>query len=543
MGHLERAKLFYHRVLELDPGISEAHFNLGSILHKQGRPGEAVVCYQRAVALKPGFFEAFNNLGNAYQDLQKRDEAIDAYSKAIALHPDFARAANNLGNAFKDSGRLPEALAQYRRAVELDAEFVEAHSNLVYSLSFCPEFDAAAILEQHRLWAEKHAVQWAAVSQGPFINTRKNGRLRIGYVSPNFRNHCQSLFTVPLLSAHDHQRFETVCYSDTIRPEDLTERIRSLADHWREIDGLSDEQVVQLIQQDQIDILVDLTMHMGNGRPLVFARKPAPIQVCWLAYPGTTGVKAIDYRLTDVFLDPPGTSDHYYSEQSIRLPDCFWCYDPLGQKPDVNDLPAARNGYITFGSLNNFCKVNDDVLRLWAAVLMAVAGSRLMLLAGHGSHRRRTVEFLEKEGVGPDRITFQEMLPREEYLQLYHRLDIGLDTFPYNGHTTSLDSFWMGVPVVTLVGHTVVGRAGLCQLQNLSLTELVAKTEGQFVAIATGLANDLPRLSQMRSTLRERMEKSPLMDGPRFARNVETAYRQMWQRLLAGAAPFSPDAA
>ncbi len=288
-----------------------------------------------------------------------------------------------------------------------------------------------------------------------------------------------------------------------------------------------------MIRDDRIDILVNLTMHMAHNRLLAFAHKPAPVQVCWLAYPGTTGLGTIDYRLTDPHLDPPGLNDHDYAEESIRLADTFWCYDPLSSEPVVNALPGLEKGSVTFGCFNNFCKVNAAVVKLWAQVLKAVDRSQLLVLAPEGSHREHTLDLLERETVTPHRVTFVASRPRPQYLELYHRIDIGLDTIPYNGHTTSLDSFWMGVPVITIVGQTVVGRAGLSQLRNLGLPELIAESPEQYVRIAARLANDLPCLASLRATLRERMQNSPLMDAPRFTRSVEAAYRKMWRRWCA----------
>ena len=232
-----------------------------------------------------------------------------------------------------------------------------------------------------------------------------------------------------------------------------------LAETWHSTGGLSHEQLAQRIREDHIDILVDLALHMPHNRLLAFARKPAPVQLTFAGYPGTTGLAMIDYRLTDPCLDPPDLFDRCYSEESVRLPDAFWCYDPLTSRPAVNPLPALEQGYVTLGCLNNFCKINAPVLRLWAQVLKAVDRSRLAILAAEGAHRQQALNFLQAEGVTPDRVTFFGPQPRPAYLQLYHRIDLGLDTFPYNGHTTSLDSFWMGVPVVTLPGPTVVGRA------------------------------------------------------------------------------------
>jgi predicted O-linked N-acetylglucosamine transferase (SPINDLY family) len=300
---------------------------------------------------------------------------------------------------------------------------------------------------------------------------------------------------------------------------------------------MSDQAIADQIRADRIDILVDLTMHMAGGRPLVFARKPAPVQVAFMAYPGTTGMAAMDYRLTDPYLDPAGTGDDQYTEQSIRLPDTFWCYDTTDEEatseddagPEPGALPALNNGYVTFGSLNSFSKINDGLLDLWCRVLQAVDGSRLMLLAPAGAARRRTLTKLAEQGIGADRVEFVPKQPRRKYLAEYQRIDIGLDTLPYNGHTTSLDSTWMGVPVVTRIGRTVVGRAGWSLLSNLGLSELAARNDEQFVRLAAELANDLARLSELRRMLRPRMMESPLMDAKRFAVNVEAAYRRMWQ--------------
>jgi protein O-GlcNAc transferase len=274
-------------------------------------------------------------------------------------------------------------------------------------------------------------------------------------------------------------------------------------------------------------------VHTGNNRLLVFAQKPTPVQVTFAGYPGSTGLDAIDYRLTDPYLDPPGMSDQFYSEKSVRLPDSFWCYDPAPAELAVAAAPALTNGYVTFGCLNNFCKVNQQVVQLWARVLNTVDRSRFMLLCPEGSAGQAIREMLEREGILSDRIELVSNRPRRRYFELYQRIDVGLDTFPYNGHTTSLDSYWMGVPVVTLVGKTVVGRAGLSQLTNLGLTELIAHTPQEYVQIAAGLATDLPRLAELRRTLRSRMQASPLTDAPKFARNIESAYRQMWRNWCA----------
>ncbi len=529
-GKLDEAVAAYRRALALKPDLAEAHANLGIALRNQGKLDEATACHQRAIALKPGYAEPYNNLGNAFLEQRKLSEAAACYRRALELKPDFAEAHNNLGNALKDQGELDDAIACYRRAVQAKPDFAVAHSNLLYTLHFSPRYDVAAIDEEHRRWNRQHAEPLARFIR-PHDNDRDpHRRLRVGYVSPDFRDHCQSFFTVPLLSAHDRQNFEIHGYADVARPDPLTARLSGLADGWRNIAGRADEQVAEMVREDRIDILVDLTMHMAHNRLLVFARRPAPVQVCWLAYPGSAGLSTIDYRLTDPHLDPPDRDDRCYAEQSIRLPDCFWCYDPLAEEPAVNALPALTQGHVTFGSLNNFCKVNAAVLKLWAAVLRAVPRSRLLMLAPEGDCRRRVLELFQREGIAGERVTFVAIQPRPRYLDLFHSIDVGLDSFPYNGHTTSLDSFWMGVPVVSLAGQTAVGRAGVCLLKNLGLPQWTAATPAQFVTGAVDLANNLPRLGALRATLRDRLGKSPLMDAPRFTRNIEAAYRAMWQR-------------
>jgi predicted O-linked N-acetylglucosamine transferase (SPINDLY family) len=318
-------------------------------------------------------------------------------------------------------------------------------------------------------------------------------------------------------------------------PDEITAQQRGYADIWRPTAGMSDAALAKIIEGDGIDILVDLTMHMARGRPLLMARKPAPVQVSWLAYPGTTGIAAIDYRLTDAYLDPPEEHDNWYTEQSIRLADTFWCYDPYGMEahtgelPEPGELPMLDNKYVTFGCMNNFCKVNEPTLKLWCEIMRRVAGSRLILWCPAGEARERMLGRFGENGIESNRIEFVGRRPRREFLAEFRRIDISLDTIPYNGHTTSLDSFWMGVPVVSRVGARVVGRAGWSQLSNLQLTELAATTDEQFVRIAVELSDDRRRLEDLRRSLRERMEKSPLMDGPRFARSMEAAYRGMWR--------------
>lgn len=530
-GNSTEAIAAYRQAIALRPDDPEVYINLGNALQDTREFDEATAAYRRALALRPDYAEAHSNLGSALQHTGCLDEAIAAFRQALALRPNYPEVHSNLGNALQDQGSLDEAIAEHRRALALRPDFPEAHSNLVYSLEFHPGYDAPAIHAEARRWDEQHARPLKHLIQS-HCNSRDPARkLRIGYVSPDFRQHATAVGgSISLLANHDHRMFAVYCYSGVVHPDSVTDRIRGHADVWRNTVGLSDQQLADLVREDQIDILVDLTMHMAGSRLPVFARKPAPIQVTWQAYPSTTGVSMIDYRLTDPFLDPPGQHDAFYTEESVRLPDSFWCYDPLVEVLPVNDLPAMKNGHLTLGCLNTFSKNSADVLALWARVMQAVPGSRLLLLAPFGHARERVANKLREHGIAGERIEFTGRLPRMDYLNLLNSIDLGLNPFPYNGHVTSLDAFWMGVPTVTLVGERAAGRAGWSQLCNLGLEELAARTPEQYVEIVAGLAGDLDRLAELRRTLRERMQASPLMDAPRFARNVEAAYRAMWRR-------------
>jgi predicted O-linked N-acetylglucosamine transferase (SPINDLY family) len=456
-GKLTEAVANYRQALQVKPDFAEAFANLGIALMAQGKAAEALESYRQALHLRPDYAEAYNNLGTALRVQGKFDEAIANYRQALRLKPHYADAHNNLANALNEHGKLEEAVANYRQALRLKPNYAGAHSNLVFILNYHPGCDAAALYQEARRFNDQHAEPLARFHQ-PHTNDRDpRRRLRVGYVSPDFRLHPVANLLMPLLANHDHRQVEVYCYAEVARADDMTQRFQDCADLWRSTVGMSDEQIAGMVRQDGIDILVDLALHTANNRLLVFARKPAPVQVSWLGYPGTTGLTAIDYRLTDPYLDPPGQDASCYSEQTIHLPETFLCYDPLLDDMPVQDVPALANGMITFGFLGNFCKVNDGVLRLWAKVLAAVHRSRLLLLAPEGLPREGVLATLGHEGIGAARVEFAGRQPREQYMQMYNRIDIGLDLLPYNGHATSLDAFWMGVPTVTLVGRTIVG--------------------------------------------------------------------------------------
>ncbi|HEX4124859.1 MAG TPA: tetratricopeptide repeat protein [Tepidisphaeraceae bacterium] len=550
----------------LDATSAQAAFNLGNALQGLGKLRDAVAAYQRAIAIQPDYVDAYNNLGNIHsalgefplaaaaldaamaarpnnaaalnnagclqRKLGKMEQAEATLRRALAIDPRLAAAWSNLGNVLKDAGALDAAIACYRKAVSLDPADSVAHGNLVYSLLFQTD-DGPLILAEAQRWDALHGKPLLAFSPLREHDRAPDRRLRIGYVSGDFRDHCQTLFMRPLLRSHDHAAFEIYCYSSVERTDDFTRQLMEHADVWRDARHSTDAELAAMIANDGIDILVDLAMHMATGRPGVFARKPAPIQVAWLAYPGTTGMSAIDYVLSDPRLAPP-QFDGDYSEKVIRLPETFWCYDPLADKPDPNPLPALTGAPITFGCLNAPCKLTDQTIGMWAGVMRELGNSRLLLMAPLGQRRHHLLDRLGAAGISADRVSFVPFQPRSLYLQTYHQIDIGLDTYPYNGHTTSLDSYWMGVPVVSRIAPTAVGRAGLSQLTNLAMEDFAAETDEWFVHVALALASDLPHLAALRQGLRGKLQQSPLMDRARFARNIESAFRQIWLYYAGG---------
>jgi protein O-GlcNAc transferase len=539
LAQLPQAIIAFQQAVQIKPDYAGGYYNLAKALGESGQLEIAIETYRIALAIQPDFAEAYFELGIVLRQQGQPEASVDAYRQALRCAPDHFHAWQNLGATLKDMGLLDGALHTFDRAIELRPDDPDIHSNRICTVLFHPGFDAESILAEQQRWDCKHGQRFTRTVRHD-NNRDPERRLRIGYVSPDFREHVVGLNVLPLFREHNRESFEIFAYADVPHPDHVTRHFRSYCDHWRDIAGCKTTQLTESVLNDRIDILVDLSLHLARSRLIAFTTKPAPVQMTFAGYPGGTGLSAMDYRLTDPYLDPIGETDACYVEQSIRLPQSFWCYDPaammfgLSAPPAVHPLPALANGYITFGCLNNFCKVNDAVLDRWAQVLLAVADSHLLLLMPAASALARARQRFHNAGVDPERIEFVTNQPRESYFNTLNRIDVGLDTFPYNGHTTSLDSLWMGVPVITSIGKTVVGRAGFSQLSNLRMTELVARSPDEFVAIAVELASDLPRLGNMRMILRQRMLESPLTDSTTFTRGIEAAYRDAWRGWCAG---------
>ncbi|MGA3066245.1 MAG: tetratricopeptide repeat protein [Tepidisphaeraceae bacterium] len=519
----------FERALEIWPESAEAHNNRGLALWELDRVDEAIVAYQRAITLKPDYPEALLNLGNACKLTGDAEGAIAHYRRAIALRPAYSDAYIDLGNALKDIGELDDAIAAYRRAMELAPGDLIAHSNLIFALYYHSGHNERTIADELRRWNHQRAEPLRKFIRAHSNDRDPDRRLRIGYVSPDFKIHPVGRNLSPLFRHHDRARFDITAYSNVPHADVVTRQFKQQVSRWRDIVGLSDEQVAAEIREDGIDILVDLALHTADNRLLVFALKPAPVQASYLAYCGSTGLETVDYRISDPFLDPAGADESCYSEKTIRLPRTYWCYEP-GADPslEVAPSPALKNGFVTFGTQNNYCKISPATWSTWAAILKGQPKSKLFVSCPRGQHRDIARQFLARAGIDQDRLHFSD-IRGPEYFLCYHQIDIALDPFPFGGGTTTCDALWMGVPVVTLSGQTAVGRGGRSILSNLDLPELIAFTSDEYVNIALNLANDLDRLDGLRRNMRARLQASPLMDAAGFARDVETLYRQMWR--------------
>jgi protein O-GlcNAc transferase len=526
--------VYLQNALRLDPRLSIAHSNLGLVYSWQGRQDEAMVCFQNALRLDPDDTEAYISLSKIFTNQGRLDEALVCLQEALRIKPDSARAHNNLGIAQMFKGLLDEALASLRETLRLDPDYASAHSNLLFLLSYRSDQDAAELFAEHVRWGERHGRAPAE----PVIhgNVPDEGRrLRVGYISADFKNHPVGIFIEQVLAQHDKARFDIFCYSNYAANDDQTARLRQLAGCWRDIVGQPDEVVARLIREDGIDILVDLAGHTAGNRLLTLAHKPAPVQVTWLGYIATTGLRTIDYIIADRFVIPP-QDERYYVEQVMRLPNSYLCFSPPRFPIAVSPLPALTRETITFGCFNNVAKLTPRVIAAWAKLLLAVPRSRLFLKSkGFGSEQARThfQGLFAAHGVPEERLEFAGGSPRNEYVAAYHDVDIGLDPFPYNGGTTTLEALWMGVPVVSLRGDRFVSHVGESILMNTGLAECVVYTEEDYIAKAIELASDLPRLAEMRARLRGQLLNSPLCDGQDFTRDLEAVYRRMWKTWCA----------
>ncbi len=567
LGRYGEAVEAYNRALAINPRYYLVHNNIGNALRRQGLGAEAVASYDRALAHNPEFVEAINNKAVALQDMGRHPEAIALFERAMELRPGYvdplinlsnhwrdhgrpetaigllrrARALqpenayvwNNLGCSLSDQGLVPEALDCYRQALARMPDNFQAHSNLLLNLHYMDGPTPDEIFERHREFARRFEAPLGG--SRPHTNPPVRDRpLRIGYVSADFRRHSVAFFFEPILDRHNRDDFAVYCYADVARPDPLTARFRELAGSgWRDIRGANHEAFAAAVRGDEIDILVDLGGHTANSRMMSFALRPAPVQVTYLGYPDTTGLDAIDYRITDPWADPKGQTERWHTERLFRLEQGFLCYRPPADSPAVAPPPAAASGTFTFGSFNNMAKVGPGLVATWAEILGRAPGSRLVVknkALSEPEAQKRLADALASRGVDPGRVLMSGLIPSlHGHLDAYRMVDLALDTHPYAGTTTTFEALWMGVPVLSRPGRTHASRVGASLLSLLGLPWFLAGGEAEYIDKAVECASDPGRTQSLRPVLRDRLTHSALMDEVGFVRRLEAAYRMMWE--------------
>jgi protein O-GlcNAc transferase len=519
------------RALELNPNYTEAHSNLGAVLIEQGRFTEAEASYRWVLEFKPESAEAHSNLGILLKEQRLLAEAEASCRRALELKPDYAEAHSNLGSILREQGRLAEAEASCRAALVIKPDFLAARAHLLSSLNYTGSQLPQSCLDEARRYGAL-VEQRVEARFASWTHPIRPERLRVGLVSGDLRGHPVGYFLENVLAHLDSARIELIAYPANHKADAVTARIRSSCAAWKPIAGISDADAARLIHADRVQVLLDLSGHTADNRLPVFAWKPAPVQVTWLGYFATTGVAQMDYLLGDPFVTPPEEASHF-SETIWRLPESYLCFTPPDVALQVQPLPALSGDGITFGSFNHLAKMNDAVVVLWAKVLLAVPGSRLLLKTPQLNDQAlcaATRQRFATHGIDAGRVVLEGGSPRAELLAAYHRVDIALDPFPYPGGTTSVEALWMGVPVLTRRGDRFLSHVGESIAHNAGMADWIAVDDACYVAKAVQFAADRGRLVSLRSGLRQQVRASPLFDAARFARHFETALHAMWQR-------------
>jgi len=534
LGRIQDGLAAFRQYADAHPSDPRGLYNMALALANDGKPADAQEALHRALKLKPDYAEAHNALGLALELLGRKDDAMFHYLKAVELKPDLADAWSNMGTNLVEQSRTAEATDCYRKSLAARPDAPAIHGNLLLTLNYDSRLSPAQVREEHVIWAERFAspVQPPPVPHPPHDPER---RLRIGYVSADFRDHTVAGFIEALLTHHDRARFEVFAYPNVARPDATTEKLKGLADQWRPIIGVTEGDVATRMEAERIDILVDLSGHTAGNRLLTFAYHPAAVQASVFGYPNTTGVGAMDFRISDPVSDPPGMTEAFYTEELLRLPETAWVYRPPADAPAVTPLPALSRKAFTFGCLNNAAKISDACVDAWTKLIQSSPGSKLVLLAGQSpSALRKLADRFARAGILRERIELINRLPRDQYFERYSTFDLALDPFPYNGGVTTCDALLMGVPVLTVAGNSYVSRQGVMQMTQVGLPEFVADSPAALVTIGKEWMRKRDELAVIRDGLRERLLASPLCDAERYVRNLEVALRKAWAERLPG---------
>ncbi len=523
----------YRRTVQLSPQFAQGYQNLGIALIELKCHAEAVTCLRRALTLEPQNTAIHQPLALALRGDEKISESTATLELALSITPDDADLYYQLSiNKMVYQGQVEEGIVLANQALDLNPYHISAHQHLLMTLNYSLR-ENSSIFKEYQKFDEQHAMPLATLIQPPLNPRTPTKRLNIGYVSGDFYKHSVAYF-LQFLAHHDHTNFEIFCYHTQPHVDDITKGVQGWIDNWCQVEDLSDDALAAKIRADQIDILVDLSGHTNYNRLLTFARKPAPIQINYLGLPTTTGIRAIDYRLTDNYVDVAGLNDNLSAEEPLPMPASLFCYQPNPKSPAINELPSLSTGQLTFGCFNHSVKYSLPLLTLWAKILNSIDQAKLLLKLNHEADavtkQELTQRFLDA-GCQPSQLIFEARGPAPDYLKTYHQIDIALDTYPFNGGTTTCEALWMGIPVVTWVGTRQVSRLGLSILSTIGLTQLIAHSPEEYLRICIDLAQNPTQLQTLRATMRERMQNSPLMDAPTFTQQLELRYRKIWEKF------------
>jgi predicted O-linked N-acetylglucosamine transferase (SPINDLY family) len=533
-GELEPAEQYLRRALQRKPQFTDALITLAAVLDARGDAAGAAAALRQALALSPAHGGAWFNFGELLWRLQRYDEAEDALRRALEIEPRFIPAWHLLGNLLRGTSRVAEALQTFAAARRLEPDRFDLESMELLSLTLSETLSAEALFERQCAFGARLEKAVPARCAPYAQSADPERRLRIGYVSCDFNRHPVAWFLIPLLERHDRAGCEPICYFTGDKVDEVTAQVRAAADGWREATALTDAELAQRVERDAIDVLVDLTGHAGALRLGAFARQPAPVLATWLGYLGSTGLARMQYRISDARADPEGDADRLHTEELVRLPHSLWCYRPVHGEPHAAEPPGRARGYVTFGSFNHAPKLSAAARRLWAQILRGAPNARL-LIVGFPEGRARGELLREFAGAGIDaaRLTILPRVAFGDYLRQFDAVDLALDSMPYGGGTTTFDTLWMGVPLLTLAGERSAGRSSASILGELGLQDWIAGSADEYVRLALAHAADGGRLAQLRATLRARLRDSALMDEAGFARDLEHAYRVMWRTWCA----------
>ena len=533
LGEPQKARSCYEKAIQIKPNFGFAHNNLGVVFQQLGEPQKAISCYEKAIQIESDFENAYYNLGIAFEKLYEFKKAINYYEKAIQINPNYEMAHNNLGNAFKALGEYQKAISCYEKAIQINPNSTRPYSNSLFTLLYCEEYDSKYYLSQ----AKKFRSALKPIHDDLLLKYQfdvKPKKLKIGFVSGDFRQHPVGYFLLGTLKHLKNKNLELIAYSNLQERDALSIELKSQFTNWCEITDQSDKKVINQIRKDGIHILFDLSGHSARNRLPIFINKPAPIQVSWAGYAGSTGIPEIDYLIGDSFVTPSNERNHF-TEKIFLLPNIWVCFTAPDIEIKLDQLPAIKNGYITFGSFNNLSKINDRVISLWCKILSAVVGSKIFLknkALNDSYFKKKIISDFKKNNISSDALILEGGSSRNELLASYNKVDIALDPFPYSGGVTSFEAIWMGVPVLTKKGSKFVSHVTESINHNVNMSDWIANDENEYVKKAIEFSANLKQLSEIKKNLRKTALESPAFNTSLFAEQLNTAVWKMWNNYI-----------